>query len=317
MPCHIGKFHFVAAFYRIAATKVFCRRFLRFTPLVQLWVHADKLRRCSKKNARYVSAVRAAILQTSAADCSLRPAAPKRQIVWPISFRRNVRMQHRFLLVAVFLSLSIAASAAVNVTVSSPTNNQQVGSPINLAAHATSSYQIVAWHVYLDGSNVYSAGQTNSISANINAASGSHRLVTRAWDSTGAYGDVTENVSVNGGGGGGNGLPTVPSWAIVYNHIEDRGGWRWCHDPGCAGGSGEGAYWMAQHQSSPSRDGSAVEFYNSGAWANALWYNHLGAQQQRAQFSLGLLVPTSTTARRTQPSRWSSTPSSSSTATTT
>src|SRR5512135_259245 len=139
-------------------------------------------------------------------------------------------MQHRYLFAAAFLSLSLAASAAVNVNVSAPTNNQQVGSPIALSANASSQYTITGWAVYLDGNTVYTAGQTNSISPNINASSGAHQLVTRAWDSTGAYGSVSEQITVSGGGG--NGLPSPPSWAIVYNHIEDRGGWNWCHNPG-------------------------------------------------------------------------------------
>jgi len=181
-------------------------------------------------------------------------------------------------LAVVCVSLSLAA-LAVNVTVSSPGGNLQVGSPFTIAASATSGYRITGWMVYLDGDAVYSAGQQNSINGSINASQGNHQLVTRAWDSSGAYGSVYQNISVSGGGngGGGNGLPTPPSWAIVFNDIEDRGNWQWCNSPSCAGGSGNGTYWMAQHQSNPSRDGSSMEFFNSGVWDNALWFQKLGA----------------------------------------
>jgi hypothetical protein len=199
-------------------------------------------------------------------------------------------MKYVLLLTAAILSLSIAATAAPTVTVSTPTNNSQVGIPFQLVANATSHYQIVGWHVYLDGNNVYTAGQTNSISSSINASTGSHQLVTRAWDSTGAYGDVWETLTVTnnggggGGGGGGNGLPNPPPGSIVFNNIQNRSNWHSCHDPACSGGSGEGTDWMAQFQRTPSRDDSSTEFYNDGSWGNTLWTQKLGANDNVRNF---------------------------------
>ncbi len=184
-------------------------------------------------------------------------------------------IQRTFLLVAACLSVSLSALASVSVTVTSPGNGSQVGSPFTLTANATSHNTITGWHIYVDGNDVYSAGQTNSINASVNAAVGSHQVVTRAWDSTGAYGSVTEEITVTSGGN--NGLPTPPSNAIVFNNIDDRGGWAWCNSPSCSGGSGQGSYWMAQNQSNPSEDGASTEFYNSGVWGNALWLEKLGA----------------------------------------
>ena len=43
------------------------------------------------------------------------------------------------------------------------------------------------------------AAQTNSINAPITASVGTHQVVTRAWDSTGAYGSVYEEITVNSG----------------------------------------------------------------------------------------------------------------------
>ena len=157
-------------------------------------------------------------------------------------------MKYLFLLAAAVLGASISATA-VNVTVSQPGNNQQVGSPFTLTANATTNYSITGWHVYLDGVDVYHAGATNSINASINASSGSHQLVTRVWDTSGAYDTDTRSITVSGsgggGGGGGNGLPTPPGNAIWFNHIEDRGNWNWCHNPGCAGAleSRDGRRW--------------------------------------------------------------------------
>ena len=184
----------------------------------------------------------------------------------------------------VCLSLSLAAAAAVNVTVTSPSDGAQISSPFSLVAQATSSYPVTGWVAYLDGKIVFTAGQTKSINTSISAPTGSHQLVTRAWDSSGAYGSVYEQITITGSGGGGGGLPSPPPWATVFSNIENRGNWYSCHDPGCAGGSGQGAYWMAQYQNPPSRDGSSTEFFNSGVWANALWWQKLGANNNVSNF---------------------------------
>lgn len=79
-------------------------------------------------------------------------------------------------------------------------------------------------------------------------------------------------------------LPSPPSNATVFSNIDDSSSWTWCHNPSCAGGSGQGTYWMARNQTSPSRDGASTEFYNSGVWANALWYHKVGAHDSLHHF---------------------------------
>ena len=73
------------------------------------------------------------------------------------------------------------------------------------------------------------------------------------------------------------GLPRPPAGATVFNQIEQMSGWQSCHDPGCAGGSGNGSYWLAQNQSQPSLSGASNQVFNSGVWANALWWKKVGA----------------------------------------
>jgi len=67
-----------------------------------------------------------------------------------------------------------------------------------------------------------------------------------------------------------NGLPKPPAGAIVFSQIQQMSGWESCHDPGCAGGTGNGSYWLAQNQSQPSLSGASNQVYNSGVWANAV-----------------------------------------------
>ena len=182
-----------------------------------------------------------------------------------------------------FLATSCLASVTVNI--GSPGNGANVAAPFTVNASASSGYTITGWHVYLDSQDVYKGGQTGSISPSVNAAKGTHTVVVRAWDSSGAYGDRTISVNVTSGNGNGNGLPTPPPNALVYNNLDQStNNWNKCGDPGCAGGSGKGNYWQSFYQTSPSMDGSSMQLYRDGIWANALWWKKVGAQNGVTNF---------------------------------
>jgi len=85
------------------------------------------------------------------------------------------------------------------VTVTSPVNNSSVGSPVLVQASATPSvgHTISGWVVYVDSVNVYSTGAVTSIKTNVNMTAGKHTVIVRAWDTSGAYGDQTINITVN------------------------------------------------------------------------------------------------------------------------
>lgn len=85
-------------------------------------------------------------------------------------------------------------TVAVNVT--SPSNNGSSGSPVNVQANASSMHNITGWHIYVDSADDYSGGAVTSINTNVNMSAGTHTVVVRAWDSTGAYGDQTIKVTV-------------------------------------------------------------------------------------------------------------------------
>lgn len=180
-------------------------------------------------------------------------------------------------------AVSLSAAFAVDVNVSSPGNNYNGPSPVNVAATATSDYPISGWVVYVDGQYAYSALWTASINTNLNVGQGTHELVVRAWDITGSYGDQFSQITIGDGGGGG-GLPIPPDNALVFDNVHQGKNWGSCHDPGCAGGSGKGAYWMGQYISSPSLSGGSSQFFNSGIWANALWWHKLGPNDSASNF---------------------------------
>jgi hypothetical protein len=198
--------------------------------------------------------------------------------------------KYLFLLVAVFASNCLAQ---VTVQLASPAAATVAGS-FQLQASASSSYPITGWHAYLDGANVYSAGSTQTISTSLNAAQGTHLLVVRAWNSTGAYGDKTVQISVGAGTASNtstgsstvtNALPVPPSTAKVFSNIDQMmSGWGSCQAGGCAGGSGSGSFWQAFNQTSPSMDGSSMEVFKDGVWGNALWWRKMGANNSVTNF---------------------------------
>jgi hypothetical protein len=76
-----------------------------------------------------------------------------------------------------------------------------------------------------------------------------------------------------------------------YSNIDDMTGWGSCD--ACSGPNGAGAtipHWMAQNQSSPSKDGASTEFFVGGtaSYASALWNRQLGANDNVRHFYLSL-----------------------------
>jgi hypothetical protein len=79
-------------------------------------------------------------------------------------------------------------------------------------------------------------------------------------------------------------VPTPPASAAVFAHIERMNNWGSCNSSDCSGGSGNGEFWMAVNQSTPSMDGSSMQFHNSGVWGDALWWNKFGPQDNATNF---------------------------------
>ncbi len=169
------------------------------------------------------------------------------------------------------LTVAVSSSSGVSVSVSSPANYATVSSPATINAYASSGYAISGWHIYVDGNSVYSAGSTGSISAPVSMSSGTHQVIVRAWNSTGAYGSTSLTLNVSGGTSGGG--PTPPSYAIKYANLEQTTNWGKCSSASCSGGTVAWSFYNAPYQSSPSLDGASTMFYiYGGSYADALWW---------------------------------------------
>jgi len=173
------------------------------------------------------------------------------------------------------------STTPLNVSVSAPVAYSSTTSPIHLHAAATGSSAVTGWQVYLDNNIAYTGPASSTIDTNINASSGTHQLIARAWDTTGAYASQALQVTISGATPtppSSSALPTPPSSAKVFSNIDQStSGWANCHTAACAGGSGAGTFWQAFNQGLPSLDGNSMELYQDGVWSNALWYHKVGA----------------------------------------
>jgi hypothetical protein len=182
--------------------------------------------------------------------------------------------------------------------VSTPLTGSTGSSPIHVEATASSSHPITGWQVYLDNADAYTGPAGATINTELNAAKGTHQLIIRAWDSTGAFGSAAVQANVSSSAvtppppttapappAPTGALPTPPSTAKVFSNIEQMtSGWAACNSAACAGGSGEGTYWQIFNQSTPSLSGRSMEVFQDGSNSNALWYRKVGANDSATNF---------------------------------
>jgi len=172
--------------------------------------------------------------------------------------------------------LLAAVSPSFAVTVSAKTSGSV--SPISLAATASSSHPITGWTIYVDYKLVYRQNTSSkSITKWLNMSTGTHKVVAKAWDATGASGSASVTVKVISSTNTQSSvsttglIPKPPSTAKVFSNIDQMNGWIACSV--CANDT-PAIYWFKQGISSPSLDGNAMQTYVKGdykTWADNLF----------------------------------------------
>jgi len=182
-------------------------------------------------------------------------------------------MINRLFVVVCFAAFCSSSFATIRLTVTSPIPNSTSSAPLHLVASAVGTAPISGWLVYVDSQLAYQGPGSSGVDTWFPAPVGTHQILVRAVAVSNKieYADQTMQVNVTP-----DGLPTPPPNAVVFDNIQQNGGWGSCNSSDCAGGSGLGVYWMAQNQTAPSLSGSSAEFYAAGVWENALWWQKLG-----------------------------------------
>ncbi len=80
------------------------------------------------------------------------------------------------------------------IVISSPANGSTVSSPVHVVAKSSQT-KISATKCYVDGVSRYSTSGT-SVDTYISMTSGSHRIVVKNWNSSGAITSSTVTVTV-------------------------------------------------------------------------------------------------------------------------
>ena len=185
---------------------------------------------------------------------------------------------------AILLLLFVAPSLA-SVTVYAKASGSS--SPITISGTASSSYSITGWTIYVDSNLVFRENTSSkTLSKAVSMSSGTHSVVVKAWDSSGANGSAYLKVSVGSYSTSGTStttttslIPKPPSTAKYLNSIDQMSGWTACSK--CANTTSATSYWYKQWVGSPSLDGASMQTYIKGsynAWADDLFVKTFGDQ---------------------------------------
>jgi hypothetical protein len=177
---------------------------------------------------------------------------------------RSLRNLFTFL----FAVTALLGVARADLTISSPQNGQNVPASVHFVASATSTYNITAMSIYIDGVKKYHV-YASQLDTYLTVSSGGHSVSVKAWDASGRL--FRKDLTIYSGN------VSSSASAITYSRIEEMSGWDSCTT--CAGGGRNAVYWMKQGISSPSLDGNATEFFVGGTtpYSHALFWKRLAS----------------------------------------
>lgn len=93
-------------------------------------------------------------------------------------------------------TMTVTVKQGVSVNITSPANGSTDNSPVNVTASASSSNAITGWEFYVDSVPTFNQGGGTQFNHSFSLSHGSHALMVRSWDTSGAYGDQTVNITV-------------------------------------------------------------------------------------------------------------------------
>ena len=169
------------------------------------------------------------------------------------------------------LMATVAMPALAGVTVNTPYNGDQVGSPFTLSATASScsSQNVTAMGYSLDSSADTTIVNGMAVQAQVQSGAGSHTVHVKAWGNKGAscVTDVSITISATAS------TSVIPSNASSTGAVQIMSDWIAQHDTAAQGNS---SGWMAL-TNSPSRTGNARKFVSN--------YSYYGNQRFDVSFS--------------------------------
>lgn len=163
----------------------------------------------------------------------------------------------RFFLLSSLLAI-LATPALAGVTVNSPFNGGEVGTPFTLSAFAVtcSSQSVSAMGYSFDSGSDTTVIYGQSIESSIGSATGTHTLHVKAWGDKGSACVADVTIAVTAGTSPTNGASGIPTGAVTVSNIQAMSNWEAVHDDGGPGQSNGSTKIVG----SPSRYGSTRSF---------------------------------------------------------
>lgn len=181
---------------------------------------------------------------------------------------------HKCLLPIVGFIATAVPAAFATVYVSSPGNNTSAQSPVHFVASATSSCSkgVAAMGIYTAPYQLAYKVNGSSLNTSLTLGPGTYNTTVEEWDYCGGASTRPLTITVTGGN-------------KVFPSIQADGGWNgyillppsYGICSGCSPKGPQTTWWTAQHISSPSLTGHAMEFDLGGStpYSDVLWNVHL------------------------------------------
>jgi len=172
------------------------------------------------------------------------------------------------------VTITVQPGGSSGVSITSPTNNSTVGSPVNFRATATTTCPkgVSSMGIYTAPYQLVYTVQGASLNTNLSLNPGTYNAVVEEWDGCGGAATASVKFTVNSGGGGG-----------TFSQIQHAGGWGEAGQRGpnfinCSPSPCENiTFSMAQNIKSPSLSGEATQYSLGGSqgYGDGFWNNHL------------------------------------------
>jgi major membrane immunogen (membrane-anchored lipoprotein) len=180
------------------------------------------------------------------------------------------------------IAITVAASSTSGVSISSPTNNSTVSSPVHFVASASTSCSkgVSAMGIYPAAGNLAYKISGAKLDTNLSLGNGDQTVVVQEWDNCGGASKAAVNLTVGSTSGTGS---TLPSNAKTFANLHSLGGWKgyallppnyplctWCSPSGP-----ETTWSWTTGIKSPSLSGNATKTTIGGktVYSDAFWNN--------------------------------------------
>jgi len=171
-------------------------------------------------------------------------------------------------------TITITVKSGTGVSVTSPSNNSTVGSPVNYVATATSSCSkgVASMGIYSAPGKLAYVANGASLNTSLSLSPGTYNTTVEEWDNCGGAATTPITITVSSSGKTLSNIHSSGGWNGYAQQPPDYGDCTWCTPSGP-----ETTWAMYQNIKSPTMSGKSTQFNIGGtqAYTDVLWNNHL------------------------------------------